>query len=471
MNILGLTITRTKAAIPRDLRMPESRNGWHPIIREGFSGAWQQNVETPLADVLSHPTVFACLRTISGDIAKMRRQLVQEIGNDVWIPVENPAFSPVIRRPNHYQTPFQFVQTWLLSKLTSGNTYVLLQRDARQVVVAQYVLDPWRVQPLVSPDGSVFYELKADPLGRVPENPGASVVVPASEIMHDRMNPLFHPLVGISPLYAAGIPAILGLKIVTNSAHFFENGATPGGFVTVPGSISEADALAMKDKWETAFTGVNAGRIAIMADGMKYEPVATMTSDKAQTSEQWGAASQAIADAFGVPWYLVGGPQPPYNNIQALNVQYYTQCIQPLTTAFEEVSDYGYGLAPDRINGVRYGIEFNRNDLLLMDTQTQIAAIAAGVGAGVMAPNEGRAQLNLPPVDGGEEPVLQQQNWPLSVLKNRPPPTVAAAPQTQTSRRLPAAEMDPDDEEMMQAASLALLPANSLRAKLGLAAV
>lgn len=440
MNLFGLTITRTKA--PRDLRMVESHGGWYPIIREGFAGAWQQNVETPIADVLSHPTVFACIRTISGDIAKMRLPLVQEIGNDVWIPVEDhPAFGPVLRRPNHYQIPFQFKQYWISTKLQSGNAYVLKQRDGRGVVTALYVLDPWRVRPLIAPDGSVFYELRPNNLDQLPEVRDGVIIAPASEIMHDLMNPLFHPLVGISPLYAAGIPAILGLKIITNSARFFQNGATPGGTLTLPGSPSQADAATIKARWETEFGGENSGRIAIIADGMKYEPVNPVTSDKAQTTEQWGAASQAIADAFGVPWYMVGGPEPPYGNVQSLSIRYYTQCLQPLATAFEDVMDHGLGLAPDRVNGVRYGVEFNRNDLLLMDTATQMSTIAAGIGAGVLAPNEGRAQINLPPVDGGEEPVLQQQNWPLSVLAKRPPPS-EAAPQ-----RVIAAALEDEDKD------------------------
>lgn len=464
-------------AIPRDLRMPESRGGWYPIVREGFAGAWQQNIETPIADVLSHPTVYRSLATISGDVAKMRLRLVQDIGNDVWIPVENPAFSPLLRRPNHYQTPFQFVQAWMLSKLESGNTYVLQQRDGRDVVIAQYPLDPWRVRPLIAPDGSVFYELKPDNLNQIPELPGP-IVVPASEIIHDRMNCLFHPLVGIPPLYAAGIPAILGLKIVTNSAHFFANGASPGGILTWPGAIDPAQATQLKADWETNFGGVNSGRVAVLGDGLKYESVAVVTSDKAQTAEQWDKASQAIADAFCIPWFLVGGPQAPYGtNPQAVTIQYYSQCLQPHTRSFEEVYELGIGLSPDRINGQRLGVEFNTADLLLMDAQTQMATLSQGVGAGVYAINEARSQVNLPPVEGGAEPIVQQQNWPLSVLAKRPPPDA-----TPPAVAEPAANEDDDeemmDEDQMQAAALALhvapfraMPANALRAELALKAV
>lgn len=453
---------RTKAA-PPDLRLPESRGGWYPIVREGFAGAWQQNVDTPLVDVLSHPTVYACVTKIAGDIAKMRLWLVEHIGKDVWVPIESNAFSPVLRKPNHYQTPFQFVQSWLISKLTSGNTYVLKLTDGRGVVVALYVLDPWRVTPLVSPDGSVFYRLNTDDLSQVPKTDQGGVTVPASEIIHDRMNPLFHPLVGISPLYAAGIPAILGLKIETNSARFFENGAMPGSILTVPATIQKEDALAMKSDWETQFGGQNAGRVAVISDGMKFETVGVMTSDKAQTAEQWSMASQAIADAFGVPWYLVGGPQPPYNNIQALNVQYYTQCLQPLTTALESAYEFGVGLAPDLVNGKRLGVEFNRNDLLLMDTATQMSTLSEGIKASVYAINEARAQVNLPPLAGGDTPYMQQQNFPLESLADREPSDmVTPAPVV-----MPPADDEPPPPEK----ALALMHRNDLRASLSLRAV
>jgi HK97 family phage portal protein len=435
VNLFGLTITRTKA--PVGLMSPESRGGWHPVIREAFTGACQMNVETNIADVLSHPTVFACVTLIAGDIAKMRLELVREQENDVWVATESPAFSPVLRNPNHYQTPFQFRQTWMLSKLLHGNTYALKNRDERGVVTALYVLDPQRVKPLIAPDGSVFYELKRDELSTQPQD---MVIVPAREIIHDLFNPLFHPLVGISPLYAAGVPAMLGLKIQTNSVHFFANGQQPGGILTAPGAITKDTAERLKEEFEKKFSGANRGRLLVASDGLTYEPLSE-AAEKSQLTQQWDKAAEAIATAFHVPFYLVGGPMPPYNNIQALNVQYYTQCLQPLTTQFEEVMDFGLGLSPDRINGVHLGTQFNINDLLWMDSATMMAVIRDGIGAGVLAPNEGRARLNLGPVKGGDTPYLQEQNFSLRDLDER-----SNAPKPSPNVTTPATT-EPEDED------------------------
>lgn len=46
-------------------------------------------------------------------------------------------------------------------------------------------------------------------------------------------------------------------------------------------------------------------------------------------------------------------------------------------------------------------------------------ASAKGVSGGILAPNESRRRLNLPPVDGGDTPYLQQQNYSLAALDKR----------------------------------------------------
>src|SRR5262245_6683014 len=233
--------------------MVAAGRSWWPIVRESFAGAWQANVEVSIADVLSHPTVFAGVTLIAGDIAKLRLRLVELDADGIWTETYSPSYSPVLRKPNHYQTRIQFVKAWLLSKLTAGNAYVLKERDNRSLVTSLYVLDPAHVRPLVAPNGEVYYELRRDELSTL----AADLVVPASEIIHDTMHALYHPLCGLSPIYACGLAASLGLKIQQDSAQFFANNSTPGGILTAPGAISDETALRVKEYWETNFGGDN----------------------------------------------------------------------------------------------------------------------------------------------------------------------------------------------------------------------
>jgi phage portal protein BeeE len=196
VRLFGLTITRGPPAAPveqKDLS-PYSglggTGGWFPVVREWVTGAWQRNDELKIDVGLSHPTLFRCASLISSDIAKMCLDLVEEATDGIWTPTSSTSFSPVLTKPNRYQNRIQFIAQWVISKLLHGNTYVLKERDNRNVVVAIYILDPMRCRPMVAPDGSVFYNLSRDTLSGVTD---AQVAVPASEIIHDRWNTYVPP--------------------------------------------------------------------------------------------------------------------------------------------------------------------------------------------------------------------------------------------------------------------------------------
>lgn len=304
----------------------------------------------------------------------------------------------------------------MLSKLSRGNAYILKSRDNRGVVQSLYVLDPCRVTPLVAPDGSVYYQLSRDNLSGLMGD--ADVTVPASEIIHDRMNCLFHPLVGVSPLYASGLASMQGLAIQKNSSNFFANGSRPGGVLTAPAAISDDTAKRIKDYWDSNFSGQNAGKTAVLGDGLKYEAMAVTAAD-AQMVEQLKMTAETVCSTFHVPAFKVGvGTPPPYQNAQILNQIYYSDCLQSLIESMEACLDEGLGLASP-VQGRQLGVELDLDALLRMDTATQAEVEGNLVKNAVKSPNEARARFDLMPVEGGDSPMMQQQNWSLAQLATR----------------------------------------------------
>jgi HK97 family phage portal protein len=373
-------------------------------------------------------------------IGKLGLRLVAQDTHGIWTPTESSAFSPVLRKPNRYQTRIKFIEQWIVSKLVHGNTYVLKQRDDRNVVAALYVLDPTRVTPMVTGGGDVYYELKRDDLSTLSRD---VVVVPASEIIHDTMLTLHHPLIGVSPIYACGLAALQGLKIQENSTNFFGNAARPSGVVMVPSELAPEQAARLKTYYQENFTGPKVGSLLLLTNGMKYEPV-TMSPVDAQLIDQLKMSAETVCTTYHVPYYMVGGPSPTYTNIEALNQQYYSQCLQSLIESLELVLDEGLELPKP------YGTEFNLDDLLRMDTETKTKAAAEGIGAGALAPNEARKRyFDLGPVDGGATPYLQQQNYSLAALAKRD----ALAPVAPDVPVPPPADPAPD----LEASSAAVL--------------
>jgi len=432
VRVLGLTITRTKS-LPT-LSPLSSRGGWWSIVREPFAGAWQSNQEIRLDNVMTYSAVFACATLIAADIGKLCLRLVAEDANGIWTEVESPSFSPVLRKPNRYQTIHKFIEQWMVSKLIHGNTYVLKQRDLRGVVTNLYVLDPTRVTPLVSPDGSIFYDLRRDDLSGLPKD---QVTVPAREIIHDTMVALYHPLMGVSPIYACGIAALQGLAIQSNSQKFFTTGSNPGGVLTAPGAISDETALRLKTYWDQNYSGDNVGKVAVLGDGLKFEKMAVNAVD-AELIAQLKWTGETVCTCFHVPAYMVGiGPPPPYANIEPLVQQYYSQCLQSLIVNCETALDEGCELPKP------YGTEFDIDDLIWMDTATKTKAAGDAVLHGNLSPNESRKKYyGLGPVAGGDTPYMQEQQWPLRLLSQRELP--ARAPTAPAD--MPTPDMDEQAE-------------------------
>lgn len=392
---------------------------WTTIF-ESFTGAWQRNVEVNRESVLAFFAVYACITRISGDIGKLRLRLVERTPDGIWEEVERSSpFWPVLRKPNRYQTRQKFIEQWVTSKLIHGNAYMLKERDSRGIVRAMYVLDPTRVTPLIAPDGGVYYQLQDDFLAGLEQG---TVVVPASEIIHDTMICLHHPLVGVSPLYACGLAATHGLNIQTNSTKFFANGSSPGGILTAPERIGGDTAKRIKDYWEKNYTGENVGKVAVLGDGLKYEQLAVNAVD-AQLIDQLKLTAEQVCSAFHVPPWKIGiGTPPAYGTAEILNQIYYSDCLQTLIKAAQSCFAEGIGL--DTVQGRTFGTHFDLDELILMDTKSKVESAEKAIGSGGMAPNEARRRwFGLPPIAGGDTPYMQEQNWPLVHLASRDIPT------------------------------------------------
>jgi HK97 family phage portal protein len=402
------TDLNTVTPISSSYRLP-SRFGF---IVEAFGGAWQSGLTIDSTDdLLKNSAIFACVSLRSGDIAKLRIKVLRKNATaKIWEETESTPFIKVLTKPNRYQTRYQFIQQWIVSKLLWGNTYALKQRDGRGMVEAMYLLDPSRVLPLIAPDGEVYYQIGADRLAGVREGQPA---VPASEIIHDRGVCLFHPLIGVSPLYAAAMSGTQGNKIQVNSAKFFGNMSRPSGQLTAPGKINPETAQRLKDEFESRFAGDNIGRMFVAGDGLKFESF-TMPADDAQLVEQLKWTGEDVCRAFLVPPYKIGlGSTPSLGHVGALNQEYYQQALQPDMESLEGLLDDGLALPSD------IAAEFDTDQLMRMDPKTRAETREIEVRSATLKPNEARQSENRPPVTGGDTVYMQQQNFSLAALAKR----------------------------------------------------
>lgn len=443
LGALRNAMTSQKALNP----VTDWRAGWR-IISEPFTGAWQRNIEEKQGTVLCYPTLYACLNRISQDIGKLPFQLMQRDADGIWRPVENSAYSPVLRKPNHYQTAQQFRESWALSRMQAGNTYVLKGRDERGVVNRLYVLDPCRVMPMVSDGGDVYYQINYTTTANLlPLNyPAEQIIIPAREIIHDRLNTFHHPLIGVPPVCAAYWPAVKNLRILKSSSEFFANGAQPGGILTAPAGMSETDAKEVKEYWDKNFTGENRGKIGVIGADMKYTPFAFKAADS-QLVEQMRYSDEQICQPFGIPPFKIGiGTIPAGLKVDDLNQMYYSDALQGPIEAIEYLLDEGLDIARP------LGVEIDLEPLLRMDVGKQAEVITKLISGKAITPDEGRLRIGYGPTGGGATLWGQNQDYPLGMLADR----ASWDPQMQPEPP-PAPPPVPEEEPEDEARLLALL--------------
>lgn len=391
-----------------DARPVNDGSAWVQI-GEPYTGAWQKGDDITVSreEQVSHHAVFACISLISQDVGKLKLQALRE-EKGVRVAVKS-RLSYLFKKPNNHQTTQQFFENWITSKTMHGNTYVWMIRDMWGDVQRFYVLNPKLVKPLIDPTGEVFYQLSKDKLFNLSED----IVVPASEIIHDRYNCFFHPLVGLSPLVAGALSAKQGVSIQRNATRFFANQSRPSGILVAPGSISPTTAQEIKENWQKNYTGVGSGKTAVLGDGMKYEAI-TMTAENSQLVEQFKQSGEVICTAFKVPAFKVGlGTIPAGQKTGDLNEIYYSDCIQHYIESIEnllkEKLDWEDDIEP----------EFSLDSLLRMDRASLMTYLGDAVSKSIMSPNEARARVGLKPVEGGESPMIQQQNYSLAAIAKR----------------------------------------------------
>jgi hypothetical protein len=84
-----------------------------------------------------------------------------------------------------------------------------------------------------------------------------------------------------------------------------------------------------------------------------------------------------------------------------------------------------------------------------MDQKNLVDTLGAGVEKKILTLNNARLQLNLEPLEGGDTVYMQQQDYPLDVIKDNVLPVINQTPETSAD----PVETD-EDEAQMQAREL-----------------
>lgn len=412
----------------------------------GPPGTWQRNLN-PTSDpsiLVAFSAVYACVQRIASDMGKLPIRIV-EINQRTReeIDLNEDPFETLMRQPNAYQTRVDFIQTLMCSTLLQGNGIAWMRRNGRNEPVELHPWD-WRtVEPRIGEDGSIFYKLGPNKLAGF--NNG--FVAPARDVIHHRM-PMAsaYPLHGVTPIYAAAASGSLGLRVLQQSQQFFGNMARPSGVLSSEANIDETTAGDIRKRWRENYREGGIGDTAVLGFGLKWQSV-TLSAIDAQLIEQLRFSVEDVCRVFMVPTFLVGDTSKvTYRNSEQLARAYLQNCLGYHVEALQERLNLSFDF------GTRFKIMFDLDALLKTELDQRFGAYQKALQSGVLTINEARALEGYGPVDGGDEPMIQSQNIPLSIAvenaKNPPTPTPALpAPAAEDPPAEPAPADDAADKD------------------------
>ncbi|AOZ73088.1 phage portal protein [Boudabousia tangfeifanii] len=387
-------------------KLPEPTNSWSLTNTEFFASPTSSGKSVTERSAMQMTAVYACVRILAEAVASLPLHLYQEREGSTGgseRAVGHPLYRVLHDEPNAEMTSFVFRETLMTHLLLWGNAYAQVIRNGRGEVIGLYPLLPSQMVVDRDPDtGLLRYTYRPQTAGKPPV-----VVLSPADVLH--IPGLgFDGLVGYSPIQMARNAIGMGLACEEYGARFFANGAAPGGVLEHPGTIR--DPARVRESWQSTFGGSeNAGKIAVLEEGMKYTPIG-ISPEQAQFLETRKFQINEIARIFRIPPHMVGDlEKSSFSNIEQQSLEFVKYTLDPWVIRWEQALTKTLLTGADR---EKYSIAFNLEGLLRGDYASRMQGYAVARQNGWMSANDIRQleNLDLIPEDQGGDLYLVNGN-------------------------------------------------------------
>jgi HK97 family phage portal protein len=348
---------------------------------------------------LRQTVVFACVRVLCETIAALplnvyKRSPTKTLAND------HPLYRTLHDESSSMLTAYMFRETGMMHYNVFGNWYALISRLPGGDVNLLLMYPPL-VTPRVTSSGLKYDVRTGDGMQ----------TYDASEVIHiPGMS--FDGYRGISAtLHAARESIGVALAAEEHTGRFFSNGARVAGVLQTEHVLNDEVVARIKAQWMAAQTGLaNAYKTAILEQGLKYQTT-TMQSDQAELVQTRQFQVEDLCRPFRVPPMFAGEyGKSTYSNMEQSDIHFAKHTINPICVKIQQ--EFNRKLFDDP----EYFCEFDTEGLTQGDFATRMGGFAKAIQGAIYTPNEVRAKMGLPPMDGGDDLYMQQNMSELEAL-------------------------------------------------------
>jgi HK97 family phage portal protein len=270
------------AAPPVQLSRPGTRRGLSYDLGSGRGSRLAQ-----LRAYGRSGTVFSIVSLLQSSAATPRWHLYKKAkadgrvryttgdkGTDNRVEVVQHAAIKLWSTPNPYQSGFEFREGSNQHLELAGETFWVLNRENPfSLPTAMWYVRPDRMEPVPNPDGWLLGWIYSSPSGE-------QVPLDADMVILEKTPDPLDPFRGMSPV-ASVMANIEQQDYATQyQRNLFLNGATPGGIIQVPTSLSEPEWNELVDRWREGHQGVaRAGRVGVLENGATWAGDAPTNKD------------------------------------------------------------------------------------------------------------------------------------------------------------------------------------------------
>ena len=376
----------TETAAP-EIKWLETRlSRWDDLV--AMAGSSGERVTPELA--MKTGVWMACSRIVAETVASLPLHLYRRLPDDNQErAVDHPLYRLLNKRPNSWQTRYEFIEQALLHLGFWGNAYQLKVRGERGFIEELHPLDPAGMDRRTSPDEPYRY--------RVPGT-GQQVIYRPDQIMHMRWLS-FDGINGDVPIELGKDAISLARSLEQYAATFYKNNAQPGIILHTDQALPREVREQLRDQWNNRHSGPGrAGQTAILSNGLKADTISA-TNQESQLAELWLQALLAVCRVWRMPPHMVQElGRATWGNLSSEMVSFEQFTIAPWLRRIEGAIERDILVDEDELYA-----EFLVEGLLRSDITTRFQAYEVAIRNGWMMPEEVRRKENLGPMPESED--------------------------------------------------------------------
>lgn len=353
------------------------------------------------SSALDVTTVLACCRVIAEGVAQVPWRVYQDTDGDKRVAREHQLFPLLFRRPNRWQTSFEFRETLMFHTVLAGNAFVFKGRvgSSREYRELLPIEPGWVTVERDRKSGAIRYKVRS-------ELAGVEQVFDDETIWHIR-GPSWNGWLGLDIVQKAREAIGLAMATETKQADFTGKGSTTTGVLALEDSISPEKyefLAAWLDKHMPG--GERAGKDLLIDKDAKYYRMG-MTGVDSQMVETRKLQVEEIARAMRVMPIMVGQADKAatYASAEQMFIAHVVHTLSPWYERLQQSAEVNL-LEEKEWREDGYSVRFDPNALMRGAAQDQAEYFTKALGSGGtpawMTQNEVRSKVELPKHDGGD---------------------------------------------------------------------